>query len=209
MNGLRSAPSVPPIRPAGAHDHKTIIAVLAEGFLHGDFAPWLVSDLADRERIYPAYFELCMERAFAHALIEVTDDLGGVAIWYPYDGRDIPDSTPGYDERLKEITGPYHDHFLALDSSTTARHPQEPHHYLAWVVVHPQWHNRGYGTALIRHHHAQLDGEGGIGLPVYLEATGDRNEALYQRLGYRSLLSFPVDAGDDAPRLRPMMRDPQ
>ena len=194
----------PEIREARPGDHQTIIAVLAEAFLHGDLAPWLVEPVEDRERIYPQYFALCMERAFQHATIEVTDDLSAVAIWYVHDGRVIPE-TPDYDERLAQITGTYHPQFLALDDAVTTQHPNGPdHHYLAWIVVHPSRQGSGHGTQLLEHHHAQLDADL---IPAYLEATGRRNINLYRRHGYTEL--FAYDVADGGPHLFPMWRDPE
>ncbi|MEV6493145.1 hypothetical protein AB0M20_31665, partial [Actinoplanes sp. NPDC051633] len=60
---------VPQVRPARPADHPAIIALLSDAFLDADFAYWLVPDRAARQRIYPAYFELCMVRAFTHAQI--------------------------------------------------------------------------------------------------------------------------------------------
>ncbi|MEV6492935.1 GNAT family N-acetyltransferase, partial [Actinoplanes sp. NPDC051633] len=118
----------------------------------------------------------------------------------------IPD-TPGYHDRLQEITGGYHDRFLALDTAVDAHHPREPHHHLAWIVVHPDRQGRGYGSALLHYHHTTyLDGDNGARLPAYLEATGERNQWLYKRHGYTSLPPFPIAPG--APYLRPMWRDP-
>ena len=48
--------------------------------------------------------------------------------------------------------------FRALDELFEDSHPQEPHHHLALLAVEPSLRGRGLGTALLRHHHASLDG---------------------------------------------------
>lgn len=60
-------------------------------------------------------------------------------------------------------------------------HPQEPHHYLGTLGVHPEHHGRGFGTALLRHWLglADLGGE-----EVYLETDRGRNLSFYAREGF-------------------------
>ena len=60
-------------------------------------------------------------------------------------------------------------------------HPQ-PHDYIAYVGVAPEGQGQGLGTRLLRPTLDRCDTEG---LPTYLEATSERNRALYARLGFQ------------------------
>jgi ribosomal protein S18 acetylase RimI-like enzyme len=90
----------------------------------------------------------------------------------------------------------------AMGGGPVARWVHQPHHYLAFLAVHPDAQNRGIGSALLDRHHARLDR---AGLPAYLEANDPRNRDLYLRHGYRvrSVIDLP-----DGPPLRSMWRTP-
>lgn len=82
------------------------------------------------------------------------------------------------------------------------RHIRESHYYFPYIGVAPRAQGKGLGSRLMRPTLERCDREG---LPAYLEATNDRNTALYERLGFQleSELSF---AG--SPPLRLMVRPP-
>ena len=188
-------------------DHAPAIAeLLAEAFLHGDLAPWLIPHLDTRARIYPSYFALLTEQALDHGHVEVAGDGTGVtavAIWYPIGGGPPP-AAPNYDTRLAAITGPYVHRFTALDDAMHRHHPYDTwHHYLAFLAVHPDRQHRGLGSALLGHYHTVLDDHA---TPAYLEATGSRNARLYARHGYRPRTAYRVHG--DGPALYPMWRAP-
>jgi len=82
------------------------------------------------------------------------------------------------------------------------RHLRDPHYYFAYIGVAPAAQGQGFGSRLMGPTLARCDAEH---LPAYLEASSERNAALYERLGFRLQreLSF---AG--SPPLRLMMRPP-
>jgi ribosomal protein S18 acetylase RimI-like enzyme len=82
-------------------------------------------------------------------------------------------------------------------------HPHEPHYYLSIVAVAPEHQGRGIGSALIRPILERCDRDG---VPAYLEATTERNRALYERHGFR--VSEEVRWPDDGPPLWLMWREP-
>jgi GNAT superfamily N-acetyltransferase len=196
-------PAAHAVRDAHTGDFWSVATVLSDAFFYGDLAPWLVALADDRADIYPDYFAMLAEHALNHGHVQITEDRHGVAIWYHHDGRDQP-PIRDYDTRLAKITGPYLARFTALDNAMHQRHPHEPHHYLAFLAVHPDRHGRGYGSRLLEHHHDQLDA---AGIPAYLEATGARNRALYARHGYLSQLAYAVSR--TGPLLFPMWRTPR
>lgn len=192
------------IRAAGYHDGPQIAAVLAAAFLDGDLASWLVPDRQARRRAYRPYFEMLTADALLHGRVDITGDGHGVALWYVRgDGRAVP-PIPHYRQRLGDIFADYVDGFHALDDATEHHHPPgPPHHYLQHLAVHPDRQRLGHGSRLLEHHHRLADGQD---LPCYLEATGERNQALYERHGYRPRTPFPLGLG--APLLFPMWRLP-
>jgi ribosomal protein S18 acetylase RimI-like enzyme len=193
----------PAIRAAGGEDLHVLAHVLVEAFLHGDLAGWLIPHLDTRHRTYQRYFAMLAEHALDHGQVDVTADGHACALWYPIDGGPPP-LPVDYDARLAQITGPAYRRFAALDAALYRHHPYyEPHHHLAYLAVHPDAHGRGYGTALLRHHHADLDRNG---IPAYVEATGVRNRRLYTRHGYRPRTPIPITA--TGPCLYPMWRPP-
>jgi GNAT superfamily N-acetyltransferase len=194
------------VRAADSDDAPAVAELMTEAFLHGDLAPWLIPHLDTRARIYRPYFALLTEQALDHGHVEVAGDgtgVAAVAIWYPIAGGP-PSAAADYDTRLAEITGPYVHRFIALDDAMHRHHPHDTwHHYLAFLAVHPDRQQHGLGSALLAHHHAELDA---TGTPSYLQATGSRNARLYARHGYRPRPSYRVSG--DGPALHPMWRPP-
>src|SRR5206468_12016999 len=82
------------------------------------------------------------------------------------------------------------------------RHIRETHYYFAYVGVSPEAQGQGLGTALMR---PTLDRCDEQGLPAYLEASSERNAALYERLGFELKDELRFAGG---PPLRLMLRPP-
>ncbi|GAA0742198.1 GNAT family N-acetyltransferase [Dactylosporangium roseum] len=188
------------VRTAGPGDLGAVTGILAEAFLDGDLSGWLVPDRATRRTVYAGYFRIFAEFFLAHGLVETTGDLDAVALWWPVDQR-LDLDIPGYDERLATVCGPAVGRFVRLDLAMHNSHPTgRPHHYLAFLAVHPDRQGEGLGSALLRHRHAHLDE---LGVPAYLEATNPRNRGLYERHGYRPREPIHIP---DGPSMYPMWR---
>jgi ribosomal protein S18 acetylase RimI-like enzyme len=80
------------------------------------------------------------------------------------------------------------------------RHLREPHFYVPYVGVAPEGQGAGLGTKLLG---KTLERAEAASLPTYLEATSERNAALYERLGFERLGPFTVLG---SPPLWPMRR---
>ncbi|MBO3737538.1 GNAT family N-acetyltransferase [Actinoplanes flavus] len=190
----------PAICTAPSADPRTISELLAEAFLHGDLADWLIPHLDTRARICPRYFALHVEHAITHGQIDMTTDAAAVSIWYPIAGEPLPE-LPDYSQRLAEAVGRFRPRVAALDQAMNDHQPYgQPHFYLAFLAVHPNRQRRGDGSALLCHRHDQLDG---TRTEAYLGATGPRNRRLYARHGYLPQPAFHLPGG---PRLYPMRR---
>ena len=77
-----------------------------------------------------------------------------------------------------------------------------PHYYVRDVGVVPEAQGQGLGSALLEPTLVACDREG---LPAYLEASSERNAALYERLGFCLLRELRVGS---SPPLRLMLRNP-
>jgi GNAT superfamily N-acetyltransferase len=198
---IDSKPDTVAIRLANPADTAAIIDVLADAFADGPVARWLHPDLATRAARSPDYFEIFVSHALTHGEIHTTDDLTAVALWLRY--TQLLPPPDDYDRRLADACGSAITRAYLLDATLTTRHPTDPHHHLAFIGVRPDLHNRGLGSALLNHHHTQLDR---LGLPAYLVANDPRNRDLYLRHGYRlrdAAMRLP-----DGPPLWPMWRRP-
>jgi GNAT superfamily N-acetyltransferase len=193
------------IRDVAPVDTAEITGLVAAAMWDGPVARWLQPDAAVRRRDSLAYFAIFVEHAVRYGEVYATAGpdsgrLSGVALWFPLTSVIPPPAD--YEHRLKETAGSAFDRACELDAALDAHHPLEPHHYLAFLAVHPDNQNRGIGSALLDRHHARLDR---AGIPAYLEANDLRNRDLYLRHGYqvRSVIQLP-----DGPPLWTMWRSP-
>jgi len=181
------------IRDVEPVDTGEITDLVAAAMWDGPVARWLNTDPSVRQKESPEYFGIFVEHAVRYGEVYATADgetgrLSGVALWFPLTAM-IP-APADYDRRLKEVAGSAFDRARELDAALDAHHPLDPHHYLAFLAVHPDQQNRGIGSALLDRHHARLDR---AGIPAYLEANDPRNRDLYVRHGYgiRSVIQLP------------------
>jgi ribosomal protein S18 acetylase RimI-like enzyme len=91
---------------------------------------------------------------------------------------------------------------MALGKKLAEFHPTRPHAHLVFLGVAPEAQGRGVGSAILKHTLAPLDRDGVL---AYLEATTERNIALYERHG------FVVTGEFELPGLhmRTMTREPR
>jgi ribosomal protein S18 acetylase RimI-like enzyme len=90
----------------------------------------------------------------------------------------------------------------ALGRKLTALHPTVPHAHLVFLGVSPEAQGRGVGSAILKHTLAPLDA---AGIPAYLEATSERNIALYERHGFAISGEFKLPGL----HMRTMFREPR
>jgi GNAT superfamily N-acetyltransferase len=193
------------IRHVDPVDTAQITDLLAASMGDGPVARWLAPDGGVRRYYATAYFEIFAEHAARYGEVYASVDeagfMSGVALWFPFTSL-IP-GPDDYDRRLKEVSGSSFDRVRELDAALEAHHPMLPHHYLAFLAVHPHRQNRGIGSALLDRHHARLDA---ARLPAYLEANDPRNRDLYLRHGYSCREEIRLS---DGPPLWPMWREPR
>jgi GNAT superfamily N-acetyltransferase len=178
------------IRRATAADAAHVAELVATAFAPLHAVNWLLPDPAVRPKIMTADFLILVEHALDHGHIDLVEDGRAAAVWFD---RTAPaPEPPDYDRRLEAACGEWADRFRTLDALFEENHPEEPHHHLALLAVHPSDQGGGLGTTLLRHHHATLDKED---TPAYLEASSPGSRDLYLRHGYELRETFALPDG--------------
>jgi predicted N-acetyltransferase YhbS len=178
----------PDVRHATTADAAQVAELIATAFAQLKVVNYLVPDRRERHRILTANFQIFVDHAIEHGDVHLVDDGHAAAVWFP---RTAPLPAPrDYDSRLAECTGEWVERFRVLDALFEQHHPAEPHHYLAFLAVHPDHQDQGLGSALLRHHHGRLGG-----VPAYLEASSTGSRDLYTRHGYQVRERFALPDG--------------
>ena len=190
----------PIIRSARSDEVAAVGALVALSFSKLDALAYLVPTEAERELVSRDYFALYAEHAVEHGRIDgidMAEGLAAVAVWF-----DCTDKHPGivdYENRLADVVGQYLDQFQRLDLLLASHHPVEPHWYLAFLAVHPNYQKIGLGGALAKHFHDELDADK---TPAYLEASNEASARLYRRLGYQAMNPFAISLPNGTPFFR-------
>ncbi len=195
--------SEPGLRLATAQDVGRLKAVLAEAFFEDPMFGWLMPEDSKRLARLRRYFGIELRHlALPRGRVWTRSDLAGAALSLP----------PGAWRSPLRVTllegGAFglHLHRAArLGAAMEWRHMRqvrERHYYVRDVGVHPDMQGQGLGSALLRPTLDRCDREG---LPAYLEASSERNAALYERLGFRITGELRVGG---SPPLRLMLRPP-
>jgi GNAT superfamily N-acetyltransferase len=190
---------------ADSDDAGKLSRLIAEAFFDLPPARWLIPDPPARRRAFPGYFRILVDHALAHGQVYTTPSRTAAALWLPTPANG-PAQPGGYPAKLAAATGPWARRFEAFDAELDRHHPTDTaHDHLAILAVHPDHQRRGIGAALLRAHHATVDGQR---MPAYLEASSPRNRALYQRHGYVLRPGGPFHLPDGGPAMWPMWRAP-
>ncbi|WP_158558298.1 GNAT family N-acetyltransferase [Spongiactinospora gelatinilytica] len=179
---------------------ETIGAIIATSFHEQEISAWTIPPDDDRRRVMPPLFSMAAESALVHGEVHATADLSAVAVWFPQGAEPLPE-TPDRDARVEAFAGPHWERIRRMEEEMDKRHPQDPHHYLAFLAVLPGHQGRRMGTRLLAEYHRKLDE---AGMPAYLEASSTRSRRLYLRHGYQDL-GDPIFM-PDGPPMFPMWR---
>ncbi len=190
----------PGLRPATAEDVHRLKAVLSDAFYEDPIFAWLIPDDAKRRARLRRFFAVELRHmALPRGRVWSTNDLTGAALSTPPGAWRVPVHTT----LLEGTAFGIHLHRAArLLLKMEWRHVHEPHYYFACIGVSPEAQGQGLGSSLMRPTLDRCDREG---LPAYLEASSERNAALYERLGFQTTSELRT-AG--SPPLRLMLRPP-
>ena len=191
-------------------DAEQLSSVIADAFAGLAPSVWLIPDEATRREVFPGYFRLFVDEAFATGTVYTNPDRTAAALWITKPGREEsadapPPDTSAHDERLAAVAGPFVDRFREFDAILARNHPTGvAHHHLAILAVHPRVQRRGTGSALLAEHHRVLDAGR---TAAYLEAGDAGTRAIYLGHGYQDL-GFPIQLSPEGPLMYPMWRRP-
>jgi ribosomal protein S18 acetylase RimI-like enzyme len=194
-------PPAPRATTAGREDAPRLAAALAGAFYDDPVFRWFSPDDARRRAMLPNFFDVFVEAYLGHGEAYTDADVAGAALWAA-PGHDPLSADAAYGERLEAIAGIDAPRLFELVEILEAHAPQEPHYHLQFLAVAPERQGAGIGAALMAPGLARCDRDS---VPAYLEATSDRNRALYERHGFVARRAIPLPVG---PALWAMWRDP-
>jgi ribosomal protein S18 acetylase RimI-like enzyme len=170
----------PAIVAAGAEDHHHVVADLHAAFMDDPVLCWAFPDERRRRRYGRHFFEMHARRLVPGGLAWRTE--GGGALWAaPGRWRESPLEALRLAGAAFRGVGARGPRVARGMLGIEARHPKEPHLYLAVVGVRPEQQGKGLGSALLR---PGLEHADNLGLPAYLESSNIRNVPLYERHGF-------------------------
>ncbi len=199
LSSKSNLPSDP--REAAEHELGALSQTLAEAFMEDPVFSWLMPNRARRPGRLRRFFafelrHLVLPRGAAWTL----DGTQGGALVLPPKAWSSP-------VRLVALQGLCFgarvDRPAGLLAQIERLHLREPHYYFAYIGVSPTAQGQGLGSRLMAPTLERCDAEG---LPAYLEASSERNAALYERLGFEHRREVRF-AG--SPPLRLMVRPPR
>jgi GNAT superfamily N-acetyltransferase len=191
-------------RKATPAEARTVAETLAAAFFDDPVIGWAWTDPDRRRAILPDFFELLAVGSLEHDEVYTVDGAAGAAVWVPPEAVELPEEeAAGFAAAIEHVTHEFAPAVLRLFDILDDRHPHEPHFYLPVVGTRPGYQGRGIGSALLAPVLARCDRER---WPAYLEATSERNRALYLRLGFEVTGQIALP---DGPTLFPMWREPQ
>ena len=91
---------------------------------------------------------------------------------------------------------------MAIQEAMEKNHPKEPHFYLAFIAVCPEFHGAGLGSHILK---ATLEKIDAAGMSAYVENSRERNTLFYQRAGFVAQSNISPEG---APPLLAMWREP-
>jgi GNAT superfamily N-acetyltransferase len=201
---MESRLQLPGARPADPEDHEAASEALALAFADDPAWRHLLPDDASRaERLLAFFAAEIAHHVPRYREVWVTEDGFGAAVWARPGRWEVPLlHTLRQGPLMRKIFG----RRLPLATWTLLRierrHPRTPEHwYLQYIGVEPRRQGRGLGAALLTPILEQCDRDG---TPAHLEASSDRNRALYERNGFSLTETFHMPAG--GPPLRKMWR---
>jgi GNAT superfamily N-acetyltransferase len=200
----RDAPSIPladpGLRLATTDDVQCLKTVLAEAFFNDPILGWLMPDDTKRRARLRRFFAIELHHmALLHGRVWTTRDLTGAALSLPPGAWRVPLRATLLDGA---VFGVRLSKAARLGAAMERRHVRESHYYVRDVGVLPNMQGKGLGSVLLRPTLDRCDREG---LPAYLEASSERNAALYECLGFQ--LTDELRIGGSPP-LRLMLRPP-
>jgi ribosomal protein S18 acetylase RimI-like enzyme len=196
------------VRPVRRRDVREVAAVMARAFDDDPLMVWVLPDEQERVRRLPPLFALMLRhqhlRLGGARLCAGQDGVCGAAFWDPPGAwrssqwRDLL-ALPTY----LRVLGRRFDIAASALSALYAKHPEDPHWYLAGIGTDPPMQRRGVGGRLLRD---RLDACDQAGQAAYLESSKDINVPYYERFGFVVRREIVIPGG--GPTTWAMWREP-
>ncbi len=181
------------VREAGASraDVAPLARALAAAFEDDPIFGWLLRDERRRPDKLLRFFILELESVvLPSGTAWMTPEASGACLELPPGEWRMPLRTQAlHAPQFAAVFGRSLPRALITITQMERKHLREPHFYVPYVGVAPAGQGAGLGTKLLR---KTLERADAAGLPTYLEATSERNAALYERLGFEHLGPFTV-----------------
>jgi ribosomal protein S18 acetylase RimI-like enzyme len=193
------------IRGAVPDDVAALSRALAAAFDDDPIFGWLLADEHRRKEGLLRFFALELEAVvLPSGTAWMSAEGSGACLELPPGGWRMPLRTQAlHAPQFAAVFGRSLPRALITITQMERRHLREPHFYVPYVGVAPEGQGVGLGTKLLGKTTEKADAHG---LPTYLEASSERNAALYERLGFEHLGAFTVLG---SPPLWPMRRPPR
>jgi ribosomal protein S18 acetylase RimI-like enzyme len=202
--GRQGGPPDHGVRRATAADVDALARTLASAFRDDPVFGWCIPDPRQRDEVLAPWFRIVVGALVAHEETYCAQDAVGAALWVP---PEVPALSEEQGARLgaltSEISGVTPGRTEALGQVMEAGHPPAPHLYLWFAGVRVGDQGQGWGGGLLR---SRLAGADEQGVPAYLEATSERNRALYERHGFEVTGELSIGG---SPTLWQMWRQPR
>lgn len=191
-------------RTATPSEAGPLSAALAAAFENDPVLSWLMPNRRRRLRRLERFFQLELHHVVLPAGRAWTvDGSPGASLELPPAKWRMPISAQiAHGPAFTRVFGSRLLRAFGLITTMEHRHLREPHYYIPYIGLAPAAQGQGLGTTLMRPTLDRCDREQ---LPAYLEATSERNAALYERLGFEHLGPFTFGG---SPPLWPMRRPP-
>jgi GNAT superfamily N-acetyltransferase len=186
--------------------------LLARAFAADPIIAHFLGGFVRRQFAFPAFFRAIIREHLEGGHVYSAWEEGrliGVAVWSPPEG--ITRSNPRLkaqaelDHRIVRALFPKRSRGLYSGFAATASlHPHEPHWYLAFVGIDPQFQGQGVGQKLLSAVLDAADIRGGL---CYLETPFPATHKFYERLGFE--LGTQATPFEGAPPLWTMLRRPR
>lgn len=189
-------------REASPTDASRLSQALAAAFEEDPIFAWLLPNESQRFTRLVRFFDLELRHVvFGVGRVWSVAEGVGASLELPPGGWRMPlGAQVAHGPAFLRAFGARLPRAMALLTLIERRHIREPHYYIPYIGVAPEAQGHGLGTALLRPTLDRCDREG---LPAYLEATSERNAALYERLGFRHRGELRLAS---SPPLWPMLR---
>lgn len=185
--------------------------LLSRAFAEDPVITCLLNDPARRLIAFPAFFEGVLEELLPSGKVFAAygpTGLIGIAAWLPPQVVEPDEASLASSHRCRVVVqNLFPQTFQALYDGFAAAgklHPLEPHWYLAFVGIEPEYQGGGVGRELLK---GVLDDADAKGILCYLETPFLATHRFYERLGFEIRTQETPFRG--APPIWTMLRRPR